>query len=106
MHRNLCHHSQGQTVTRSAVMRYIISLNLVGGSSVYLNLTEENFVPDAVAANDPTADFSTFSLRSEVEQPSLQRAVSLAEDLQERQRQNTHLVIWYRLIPAVVHLFI
>lgn len=88
-------------------MRYIISLNLVGGSSVYLNLTEENFVPDAVAANDPTADFSTFSLRSEVEQPSLQRAVSLAEDLQERQRQNTHLFFfWYRLIPAVVHLFI
>lgn len=84
-------------------MRYIISLNLVGGSSVYLNLTEENFVPDAVAANDPTADFSTFSLRSEVEQPSLQRAVSLAEDLQERQRQNTHL---FFLIPAVVHLFI
>lgn len=54
-------------------------------NSVYLNFTEENFVPDAVAANDPTADFSTFSLCSKVEQPTLQGGVSLAEDLQERQ---------------------
>lgn len=37
------------------------------GNTVYLNLTEEDFVPDAVTANDPAADFSTFSLGSEVE---------------------------------------
>lgn len=51
-------------------------------TTVYLNLTEEDFVPDAVAANDAAADLSTFSLSSKVEQPALQRAVGLAEDLQ------------------------
>lgn len=73
------------------------------GNTFYLNLTEEDFVPDAVAANDPTADFSTFSLGSEVEQPTLQRAVSLAEDLQRTQRQNSHFFGWGRslLVPAV-----
>lgn len=52
-----------------------------GKKSVYLNLTEEDFVPDAVTANDPTADLSTFSLRGKVKQPTLEWGVSLAEDL-------------------------
>lgn len=72
---------------------------------IYLNLAEEDFVPDAVTANDPTADFSTFSFGSKVEQPTLQRTVSLAEDLQRRQRQNAHLFFFRwktsAFIPAV-----
>lgn len=49
----------------------------------HLNFTEENFVPDAVAADDPPADLCTFSLSGKVEQPALQRCVRLAEDLRE-----------------------
>lgn len=52
-------------------------------ASLHLNLTEENFVPDAVAADDPPADLRAFSLRGKVEQPALQRRVGLAEDLQQ-----------------------
>lgn len=55
-------------------------------SSVYLNLTEKDFIPDAVAANDSAADFSTFSLGSKVEQPTLQRGVRLVENLQRTPR--------------------
>lgn len=53
-------------------------------ASLHLNLSEENFVPDAVAADDPPADLRAFSLRGEVEQPALQRRVRLAEDLQQK----------------------
>lgn len=53
-------------------------------ASLHLNLTEENFVPDAVAADDPPADLRAFSLRGKVEQPALQRRVGLAEDLQQK----------------------
>lgn len=53
-------------------------------ASLYLNLTEENFVPDAVAADDAPADLRAFSLRGEVEQPALERRVRLAEDLQQK----------------------
>lgn len=52
-----------------------------GGGNVYLNLTEEDFVPDAVAADDPAADLGAFSPGGEVEQPALQGGVGLAEDL-------------------------
>lgn len=67
------------------------------GNTVYLNLTEEDFVPDAVTANDPTADFSTFSLGSKVEQPTLQWTVSLAKDLQRRHK--TH-ILWMGTVPS------
>lgn len=50
----------------------------------YLNLTEEDFVPDAVAADDAAANLGAFSLGGKVEEPALQRAVGLAEDLQTR----------------------
>lgn len=60
-------------------------------ASLHLNLTEENFVPDAVAADDPPADLCAFSLSGEVEQPALQRRVRLAEDLQENM---TGVLFW------------
>lgn len=53
-------------------------------ASLHLDLTEENFVPDAVAADDPPADLRAFSLRGKVEQPALQGRVRLAEDLQQK----------------------
>lgn len=92
----VCQHSWGKRFRNGwrREVRWIISTNpslqisspgtssSLWGDTIYLNLTEEDFVPDAVTANDPAADFSTFSLGSEVEQPTLQRAVGLAEDLQ------------------------
>lgn len=62
-------------------------------ASLHLNLTEENFVPDAVAADDPPADLCTFSLSGKVEQPALQRRVRLAEDLQEK----TTVVLFWKI---------
>ena len=61
------------------------------GNAIYLNLTEEDFVPHAVAANDPAADLSTFSLCSEVEQPALQWGVSLAENLPTTKHSDSDL---------------
>lgn len=74
-----------------------------GKKSVYLNLTEENFVPDAVTANDPTADLSTFSLSGKVKQPTLEWGVRLAEDLQERKQQRFWLARIYLHFPETSH---
>lgn len=49
----------------------------------HLYPAEEDLVPDAVAADDPGTDFSSFSLGCKVEQPPLEWSVGLAEDLQE-----------------------
>lgn len=59
-----------------------LALRLARLTPIYLNPAEENVVPDAVVANDTSADLGAFSLSGEVEQPALQRAVGLAEDLQ------------------------
>lgn len=59
-----------------------LALRAADLTPLYLNPAEENVVPDAVVANDPSADLGAFSLSGEVEQPALQRAVGLAEDLQ------------------------
>lgn len=71
--------------------------NLGRELSIYLNPTEEDFVPDAVIANDSAADFCTFSLGSKVEQPTFPLAVRLAEDLQRSQR-NTWTFFWFGLV--------
>lgn len=69
---------------------------------IYLNLTEEDFVPDAVIANDASADFGSFFLGSKVEQPALHRGVSLAKNLKIK---NTYVQLgaaWLFVFPLAL----
>ncbi len=52
----------------------------------YLDLVEEDLVPDAVAADHATLHLQPFPLGGEVQQPALQRGVGLTEDLRDTDR--------------------
>ena len=58
----------------------------MGRVAVYLDLTEEHLIPDAVTANDPSADLCTFSFGRKVEQPALYRGVSLTKYLRRKKK--------------------
>lgn len=57
--------------------------------TTHLNLPEEDLVPNAVIADDPTADLFSFFLCSKIKEPTLHRSIGLSKDLNNNNQETT-----------------